>query len=133
MTKALALQDGNSKRMKTCQRITAAQKRKFIAALTKVPSVKHAAIAAGFSRRTAYDLRRNDEEFNQDWLAAISASVDEVETRAFELALKGEDQVAANLITFLLRCHKPEVYRERIEAAVAGGVIILPAKAQGSE
>jgi hypothetical protein len=64
-------------------------------------------------------------------VAAIESSVDEVETRAFEIALKGEDQVAVNLITFLLRCHKPEVYRERLEAAVAGGIVFIPATREG--
>jgi hypothetical protein len=131
VSKQLALTDGNSKRLKNAQRTTAAQKQRFIRALTKVPSVKHAALAAGFSRRTAYDLRKADEEFNQAWVAAIESSVDEVENRAFEIALKGDPQVAANLITFLLRCHKPEVYRERVEAAVAAGVIILPAVREG--
>jgi hypothetical protein len=127
--KQLALRTGISRR------ITAAQKKRFIAELTKVPSVKHAALAAGFSRRAAYDLREADEEFKEAWAAAIASSVDEVENRAFEIALRGDPQVAANLITFLLRCHKAEVYNPSTKADVAllHGLIYLPEKSAGPE
>jgi hypothetical protein len=50
-----------------------------------------------------------------------------LESTAFKLASAGD----ANLITFLLRCHKPEVYRETSRMEIDGracGVIIMPEK-----
>src|SRR5438874_2361619 len=77
--------------------------KKFIAALSKTPSVKHACQMAGIVRTTAYEWRRKDAEFAERWQQAIEASVDQVEARAFKLALEGEDNVAANLMMFILK------------------------------
>jgi hypothetical protein len=60
---------------------------------------------------------------------ALSASVDRCEEKAFDMAWKGDGQ----LLQFILKAHRPSVYRERSEVAVAAGVIILPAKSDGSE
>ena len=48
---------------------------------------------------------------------------------AFKLAGEGDSQ----LIQFILKSHRPAIYRERIETAVAGGIIFLPAKTEGAE
>ena len=101
----------------------------FLKALAKTPNVSLAAKAAGVSARTAYNHRDDDPVFAEQWLDALNRSVDVVEATAFRLASEGEPR----LIEFILKAHRPQLYRERIEAAVAGGVIILPAKAQGSE
>jgi hypothetical protein len=55
----------------------------------------------------------------------------ELEHKAFQLALAGD----SNLITFMLRCHKPEVYRDtqRHEVGLLGGIVLLPAKQSGPE
>jgi hypothetical protein len=57
--------------------------------------------------------------------------VDELEHKAFQLALAGD----SNLITFMLRCHKPEVYRDiqKHEVGLLGGIVLLPAKQSGPE
>jgi hypothetical protein len=106
---------------------------KFLAALRKTPSVKHACCVAGVNRTRAYQARLKDAEFARRWAEAIEHSVDDLEAKAFQLALNGDDSVAANLITWLLRCHRPSTYRERQEVAVAGGIIFIPAKAPGDE
>jgi len=69
--------------------------------------------------------------FAEKWEDALAASVDELETKAFQIALAGD----ASLITFLLRCHRPEVYREtsRHEVGLVGGIVFLPAKKEGDE
>jgi acyl-CoA thioesterase len=77
---------------------------RFLQALRKTPSVSVACKAAGISRDTAYTHRLKDEAFASAWLSALGASVDELETKAFELAMAGD----STLITFMLRCHKPE-------------------------
>jgi hypothetical protein len=104
---------------------------KFLSALSKVPSVKHACRSAGIARRTAYDRRERDVEFARRWKEAIDASVDELESVAFKKAAEGD----ANLITFLLRCHRPEIYRDtqRHEVGLLGGIVFLPSKRAGDE
>jgi hypothetical protein len=99
---------------------------RFLAALRQTPSVKHACKAAGVSRDTAYKHRLADNEFAEAWLDALGASVDELETKAFQLAMAGD----STLITFLLRCHKPEVYgdKSRVDVGLLGGIVLLPAK-----
>jgi hypothetical protein len=101
----------------------------FLKTLAKTPSVTMAAKAAGIPRRTAYDHREKDPEFAQAWDDALNQSLDALEHEVYQRALKDDAQLAM----FLLKAHRPAIYRERIEAAVAGGVIILPAKAEGNE
>ena len=125
MTKQLAI----TKSADTRATRTVRWRKTFLSALAKTPSVKNACRAAAISRRCAYTHRKQDSEFAAAWLDAIQASVDELETRAFELAAKGD----ANLIQFLLRCHKPEIYRDRHEVGLIGGVVFLPNKAAGDE
>jgi hypothetical protein len=103
--------------------------RNFLKVLREVPNVKAACEAARISRDTAYTHRRNNPFFAQQWADALQHSVDAVEATAFRLALEGEPSI----ITFLLRCHRPEVYRERQEVAVAGGIVFLPQKKEGAE
>jgi hypothetical protein len=80
---------------------------------------------------TAYRYRSTDAQFAEQWQDAIQASVDELEHKAFQLALDGD----SNLITFMLRCHKPEVYRDtqRHEVGLLGGIVLLPPKEKGAE
>jgi hypothetical protein len=88
-------------------------------------------VAAGIDRATAYRHRQEDEAFAEQWIDAIQASVDELEHKAFQLALAGD----SNLITFMLRCHKPNVYRDtqRHEVGLLGGIVLLPPKEEGAE
>jgi hypothetical protein len=104
---------------------------RFLRALRETPSVKHACLAAGIDRATAYRHRIEDDEFAAKWEDAIQASVDDLEHKAFQMALAGD----SNLITFLLRCHKPEVYRDtqRHEVGLLGGIVLIPAKESGAE
>jgi hypothetical protein len=125
MKNALALRSKNStSRART--RNTARWRARFLSALRKAPSVKHACLAAGIDRATAYRHRLDDEDFAEQWQDAIQGSVDELEHKAFQLALAGD----SNLITFMLRCHKPEVYRDtqRHEVGLLGGIVLLPSK-----
>jgi len=106
---------------------------RFLRALAEIPSVKRACALSGINRTYAYRRRKADQRFAEKWKEALDASIDEVEARAFELALKGEDHAAAKLIMFLLSCHRPETYRERTETGVVGGIVLIPAKAKGAE
>jgi hypothetical protein len=122
----LALTNRSAKRRPTWQN-------KFISALTEVPSVKHACAAAGINRTTAYTCRKADPEFAQRWSDAIGHSIDQLEEKVFAAALHGGEHNAAeiSLWQWLLRCHKPEVYRETNRVEVDQrlyGVLLLPEK-----
>jgi hypothetical protein len=106
-------------------------KAQFVKVLRRTPNVKVACKAAGVHRSTAYDARERDENFAALWDDAISTSIDELEGKVFELAKKGD----VNLLTFLLRCHRPQTYNPatRQDVGLLGGVIILPAKQEGAE
>jgi hypothetical protein len=101
----------------------------FIQALRKAPNVAHACRMAKISRFTAYKFREADETFAQRWEAALSASVDRCEEKAFDMAWKGDSQ----LLQFILKAHRPDRYRETARLEVDQrlcGVILLPEKEQ---
>jgi hypothetical protein len=104
---------------------------RFIRALRKTPNVKAACATAGVDRRHAYRVRETDEEFAELWKDAIQHSVDKLEEKAFKIALEGDP----GLIMFLLRCHKPEVYRDiqQHDIGLLGGIVLIPQKKEGAE
>ena len=110
----------------------AAKKAKFLRELAKLPSIKHACQVAGIDRTTIYKWRSADAEFAAKWKEAIDASVDDVEAKAFRFALEDTDPATANarvrLWEFILKSHRGEIYRERVEAAVMAGIVYLPQK-----
>jgi len=75
------------------------------------------------------NLAASDPAFAAAWLDALGYAVDDLEHRAFTLAAQGDPR----LIEFMLRCHRPEVYRERSELGVVGGIVLIPAKMPGAE
>jgi hypothetical protein len=86
---------------------------------------------------TAYRHRDVDANFARDWQLAIRQSVDDLEAVAFKLAAEGD----AGLIQFLLRCHRPEIYKDTARRELtgadgrplAGKIIFLPPKESGDE
>lgn len=111
--------------------------RKFLSALAKTPSVKHAAQVAGIHRNTAYEWRRKDPDFSDRFQQAIDASVDDLEAKAFRFVLSGPPKdnsgvnAWVNLVQFMLRCHRGSVYRDVSRMEIDGrhvGVILLPEK-----
>jgi hypothetical protein len=101
----------------------------FLKTLRKAPNVAHACRVAHVSRFTAYKYREDDAVFAQKWEEALQASVDKCEEKAFDMAWKGDSQ----LLQFILKAHRPAIYRERIEAAVVGGIVHIPLKSDGPE
>jgi hypothetical protein len=124
----LALRDARDRTRVSC--LTKWQQ-KFLRALKEEPNVKRACSAARVSRQTAYRHREENAEFAALWADALNAAVDELEATAFKLAKEGD----SSLLTFLLRCHRPETYREtsRHEIGVAGRIVFLPQKDDGRE
>jgi hypothetical protein len=101
-------------------------KKTFLATLAQTPSVTAACKVANVSRRTAYDHKELDPEFGAAWEDALNQSLDFLEHRLFVRGCK-DDTRAAEII---LKAYRPSLYSEkmRIEAAVVGGIILLPMK-----
>jgi len=104
---------------------------KFLAELRQVPNIERAAAKAGLPRRTLYFLRDRDSKLRERWERALAISIERLEELAFKRAQHSDSQ----LLSWLLRCHKPDPYdpaqKHELKGAVAG-VIIMPPK-QGAE
>jgi hypothetical protein len=136
-SKQLAL--AKTTRAENVARRIARWQNKFIAALSKLPSVKFAAKAAGVSRWKVYHQKKIDADFSERWQGALDHALDDIESRCFEIALGrggGEcNSAEVGLMTWLLRCHRPRPYDpiNKTEMAMLGGIIFLPSKVKGKE
>jgi len=83
----------------------------FLVELEKHGSITAAARAAGVGRRTVYDERDRNPEFDQAVVEATDICIEEVESTLYQRAVAGVSDTA---IIFFLKCHKPEVYGDRL-------------------
>lgn len=74
------------------------------------PIITRAAKKAGISRATAYNYKDSDAEFKAAWEEALEEGVDGLVDSAWGRALDGESDT---LTIFLLKNHRPEVYRDK--------------------
>lgn len=107
---------------------------KFLTALAECGNVSRACKKAGIARQTAYRTRKEEPEFAALWDEAISVAVglleDEAWRRAREGVLepefyKGEKvgtvrKFSDTLLIFLLKAHRPALYRENIDVTSGG-------------
>ena len=70
--------------------------------------VSEAAKVANVSRWTVYHERTIDSVFAKEWEAALTLGVEALEDAAKMRAFEGSD----TLLIFLLKAHRPAVYRE---------------------
>jgi hypothetical protein len=103
----------------------------FLRALARSPSVTMACKAAGIPRRTAYAHKEKDADFAAAWDDALNQSLDALEHEVYQRALTDDAQLAM----FLLKAHRPSIYRDnqRIEHALLGGIVLLPPKQEEPE
>lgn len=92
----------------------------FIRLLAASPNVTSAAKGAGVSRSLAYLHRGEDPAFAARWDDAIGQSLDRLEEAAFRRAEETSDTLAI----FLLKSHRPDVYRETVNQHQSGGLNI---------
>ena len=104
----------------------------FLAELAARGNVSAAAAAAGLSRVTFYEWRNADADFAAAWDAALETAIDAMELEARRRAVEGvqkpivgrigKDQdgiityvteYSDQLMTLLLKAHRPDKYRER--------------------
>jgi hypothetical protein len=88
----------------------------FIASLRHIPVVRRACYASGVSRRYCYKVKKRDPVFAKQWDEAMELGIEHLEERSHERALTMSDTLA----TFLLKAHKPKLYRETIRQEVTG-------------
>lgn len=84
-------------------------------------NVRLACKTAGISRAAAYKARTNSEAFAADWDEAHDDAVDTLEAIARQRASTTSD----GLLMFLLKAHRPDKYRERVETQHTGDLTII--------
>jgi hypothetical protein len=91
---------------------------RFLEALRNSANVRAACMASGVSRQTVYRVKKADEAFRVDWEDAHNDALDLLEAAVFQKAMRGQSDV---LSIFLLKSHRPEVYREQVALMGADG------------
>lgn len=64
----------------------------FLDQLRKTGNASEAARAAGIDRKTAYNWRKNDEQFSDHWTQALEEATDLLEAEARRRAIEGYDE-----------------------------------------
>ena len=82
----------------------------FLSILRDTANVRAACKAAGVTRPVAYTHKWHSKEFAIQWDTALADAVDVLEAAARQRALTISD----TLLIFLLKSHRPEVYRETL-------------------
>jgi hypothetical protein len=84
---------------------------RFIESFRATGNVRLSASSAGIDRDTAYKRRGRDPRFAAAWAQAREDAIDVLEAEARRRALSVSDA----LLMFLLRAHRPALYRERVD------------------
>lgn len=96
----------------------AAWREKFLACLASYPNVTAACRCARVDRKIAYLLRHSDPKFAAQWAEALQLGIAAAEDEAWRRA-KGS-KASDTLIIFMLKAHRPEVYREPRDVNLTG-------------
>ena len=112
---------------------TPTKKEKFLKSLsTGVPNVSKAIKAAGIGRTMAYEWRKDDPKFAQQWEDAYQNAVDNLEETAWQRAQR-RDNPSDTLLIFLLKGHRKERFAEKTQVEHMGKIEIDDAKTQLDE
>jgi hypothetical protein len=129
--------------------VGARRKKAFLMALASTGNVTIACAAAGWPRSFPYSLRKQDEEFAEQWAFCTETAADLLEAAALQRAVHGVQEdvwhkpkdgspevighktiYSDRLLETLLKANRPEKFRERHEVkheGSRGGVLVLPA------
>lgn len=88
----------------------------FIEGFRESGIISHALMYAGVDRKVLRAALERDKEFLEEFHDAKADAIDSLETEAVRRAKDGSDQ----LLMFLLKSHRPEVYRENHKVEVVG-------------
>lgn len=81
-------------------------KKKFLECLLKCHAPADAALMIGVSRATVYNWKKDDQEFDANWIDAVETALDKVESAVFANALAGDSSSQQ----FLLKHRRRSVY-----------------------
>lgn len=82
----------------------------FIETLRKSCNVSASCRAAGIGRATAYQWKRSEPAFADEWKDAEDDAVDALEQAAWDRAVDGSDR----MMEILLKGHRPEKYAKTV-------------------
>jgi hypothetical protein len=91
----------------------------FLRVLSESCNVSEACRAAGIGRQSAYDWRRDDEQFAAAWSEAEETAADSLEKVAWGRATTDKSD---RMLEILLKAHRPEKFVERRQ--ISGEVTI---------
>jgi hypothetical protein len=86
----------------------------FLAFYSRYPNVMRAARAAGVDRSMIYKEAAANPKFKAQLEEAKADGIETIEGLAMELASKNRDARHNSLRMFMLKAHKPDVYRETL-------------------
>lgn len=125
-------------------RLTPEKRERFLEYLSDHANVSLACKEIGHPRATLYLARERDAAFKEAWDDALDVGVAILEKEVRRRALEGCDEpvfyqgiecgvvrkYSDTLAIFLLKAHRPEMYRERHQVEhsgeVRGGVLVVP-------
>ena len=90
---------------------TSEGKKEFLAAYGEHGTLTSAAKATGLARRTIYDWRQADPEFEEEFETIRETLIEVLEQSLYRQALGGDVQAAM----FMLKAMRPQIYRDRYE------------------
>lgn len=113
---------------------------RFLAAFEEYMSIRRACLAAEVTRSNVYAERKRDEAFAAAWAEIEESTTEEMEREAYRRAVDGwieREEFAAdgegnqvltlrvrkwsdNLLMFMLKARRPDVYREQHKIEVSG-------------
>lgn len=88
----------------------------FLATLALTANVRLSCQQAGVSRAMAYHARIRSAKFAAQWRDAMDEAIDILQAEARRRAMTVSDL----LLIFLLKAHRPEMYRETIRQEITG-------------
>jgi len=94
---------------------------KFIQIFGMSMNVVLSAKGAGVDRTTIYRERQRNPDFAAAYEDARQEAIERLEAEAYKRA----QNVSDTLLIFLLKSHKPDIYREQYEAKHAGSVEVI--------
>lgn len=121
---------------------------RFLESLRRTCNVSATCEAVGVGRQTAYDARERDADFADLWDAAVEEAVELLEgearrrayegttaTKVFQALIENPEtgememrtvrqeavrEYSDTLLIFLLKAHKPKMYRDRVDVSLGG-------------
>lgn len=121
--------------------ITPEQLDKFLELLREVPNVSRAARTLNLTPKAFRHHKAKNPEFAEAWDDAIEEGIEKCEAEVHRRAFEGTEkpvtfqgvitdtyrEYSDTLAMFLLKAHRPDKYRERVDQNITGGLSLTVA------